>query len=236
VSAIAPAQSLKRTPASAVTAPAPIGGARTVGGVGASDPRPPPPSSLRSRNWTLAACTWARGARRCSRAARRCLDYRSMRPTTAPKRRERPACASQGPESPRRAPARHDSRAPRCSCRGRWPAGTVDQAEAQGWRGGPRTAKHVRRRRPPRQNQRRCWPAPRNAGRASRLERRKRRSTELDTFGSTLAVQDVYALSRRISTIIATARSMSSTWMCSSVECSRRAPIPTTPISIPWLL
>jgi len=44
------------------------------------------------------------------------------------------------------------------------------------------------------------------------------------------------ALSRRISTIMATARSMSSTRMCSAVECSCRAPIPTTAISMPWLL
>lgn len=44
------------------------------------------------------------------------------------------------------------------------------------------------------------------------------------------------ALISKISTIMATARSRSSTWMCSWQECSNLAPIPTTAISMPTLL
>ena len=47
----------------------------------------------------------------------------------------------------------------------------------------------------------------------------------------------IYSAQRRmISTIIRRAFSISSTWICSSVECSSWAPIPTTAISIPLLL
>ena len=48
--------------------------------------------------------------------------------------------------------------------------------------------------------------------------------------------QDPVATSRKISSSIATAFSMSATSMHSSVECSFWAPMPTTAISIRWLL